>query len=191
MEIKILIVEDVPTDAKFLELEVLKYNADADIQVTNSIEGLKASLNDFRPNVILSDFDLRSFTAFEVLEILKNHTTSIPCIIVTGVINDEETVARLVLNGAVGFIQKKDLSHIRLSLRRVLENLDHSFSSNFETYEGKLKMLFKLREMQFDLKRLSLDLPELGEFQGEFSTFAEEMMIDIQKSYEGLPLLKR
>ncbi len=190
MKVRILIIEDVDTDAQLLKLEVLKYDPEMEIMISNSMEGLSELLLSFDPNVILSDFDLKTFNAFDVLELLAKLDLNIPCIIVTGVINDEEIVAKLILKGAIGFIQKKDLSHIRSSLHRVLSDLNTSFTSNFDTYEQKLRLLFKLKEMQFNFNKLAMDIPEISGIQQEFMEFTDQMMKEIEGSYSKLPLLK-
>ena len=191
MRARILIIEDIVSDAKLLELEVLKYNPDFVIKITDSLEQMKKELNEFKPNVILSDFDLKYFNAFHILRHLKNSKLNIPCIVVTGVINDEETVAQLILEGAVGFIQKKDLSHIRTSLKRVFDSVNSSFDTNFDIYESKLKLLFKIREMQCNFNNLAIDTPEIARLNEDFIQFTEQMIVEIKSSYTSLPLLSR
>ncbi len=187
---RILIIEDNHADAKLIEHETIKFNSSVITRIINSLDDLIISISEFSPNIILSDFDLRSFNAFDVLNIIENSDQNIPCVIVTGVINDEETVARLVLKGAVGFIQKKNMSHLKEKLHQVLVELDNSFSTNFEIFESKLELLHRIRKIQFDFNQIVLNLPELSEFNTDFSENMEDIIVEIEGLYKKLPLLK-
>ncbi len=187
---RILIIEDNDIDAKLIERETIKFNSSVVVKIVKSLDDLISAISTFKPNVILSDFDMRTYNAFDVLNIIENSGLNIPCVIVTGIINDEETVARLILKGAVGFIQKKNMFHLKQKLHQVLVELDNSFSTNFEIFENKLQLLHRIRKVHFDLDQMAQKLPELSEFNAEFNNNIEDIITEIESLYKKLPLLK-
>jgi DNA-binding NarL/FixJ family response regulator len=85
-------------------------------------------LNDFSPDVVLSDHSLGTFDAQSALALLHSIRPTTPFILVTGVLNSEATVA-CIRGGAEDLIMKDNLSRLAASitkavqLRRALEKL--------------------------------------------------------------------
>ncbi len=74
------------------------------------------------PNLILSDYQLRDGTSFDLLAWLKAHDVAIPLIVLTGYATIDLAV-QAVKNGAEHFIPKPvDLGLLTTLLRRTLEN---------------------------------------------------------------------
>ncbi len=188
---RILIVEDNSIDAELIRLEVLKFNSESVIEMADNFKDFERSYKVFKPHIILCDFDLKRHNAFDVLDVLSNDNFKTPCVIITGVINDEETVAKLILNGAVGFIQKKDITHIRLELKRILIELDTSFSSNFNIVESKLRLIHRIKTIQANFYKLAMEMPSLMSFNEEFNENMEDLTNELESWFKNLPLKKK
>src|SRR3954469_16058492 len=91
-KLKILHLEDFAADAQLVE-RVLK-NADIvyeKIVVDNKPDFIKA-LDEFSPDVIISDHSLPSFNSFEALKIVKTAGIVVPFILVTATVSEEFAV---------------------------------------------------------------------------------------------------
>lgn len=118
--LRILILEDVPTDAELMERELrktgLKY---ASIRVDTRDTFLK-ELGDFSPDIVLSDYSLPRFTGLEAIVLVKERFPLIPIIIVTGSIN-EETAVECIKAGAADYLIKGNLTRLAQAVYRTLE----------------------------------------------------------------------
>jgi len=82
-QIHILILEDVSTDARLIELELK--NTKLPIltkQVTNKAQFVKA-LDEFNPDLILTDYSLPEFTGMSAIEMAQEKDKYVPLIVVT------------------------------------------------------------------------------------------------------------
>src|SRR5512134_3530844 len=82
--IRILIVEDEPTDVDLATYEIRRTFSDCEFQVAESQEGFLEALKTFQPDVILSDYTLPDFDGMKALELTLHHAPLIPLIIWTG-----------------------------------------------------------------------------------------------------------
>ena len=82
-------------------------------------EGFAEHLKKADFDIILSDYNLRTWTASEALEILKKSGLDIPFIIVTGSLGDETAVECIKL-GAADYILKDRLHRLPVAIRRAL-----------------------------------------------------------------------
>ena len=116
-KISILMIEDDKLDEALvistLERDGLSFEHTA-IQNKQDLH----TLLDSRPwDVIVSDYNLPAFSAYEVLEILEASNLDIPCIVISGCLN-EETAVTLLKKGAHDFIPKHNLVRLVPAIRR-------------------------------------------------------------------------
>ena len=109
--LKILILEDRASDAKLIKLELRKINIDFESRVVQDEENLLKELAVFKPDLILSDYEMSQFTGLDALEIAKKDCPEIPFIIVTGSIN-EEVAVECMRQGAWDYVIKDKLVHL-------------------------------------------------------------------------------
>jgi len=121
MENRVLVVEDDSLTQEFLVRGLQSEGFDvsrADGVSSSYLEILKSP-----PNIILTDYQLRDGTAFDLLAWLKAGDIQIPLIVLTGNASFDLAV-EAVKNGAELFIPKPvDLRHLCTVLRRTLENI--------------------------------------------------------------------
>ncbi len=120
-KLRILILEDVPTDAVLIERELRKAEKDFVAKCVETREGFLKELKDFAPDLILADYMLPQFTGMEALQLVKELATSIPVVIVTGSIN-EETAVECMKAGAQDYVLKDHLVRIASAVKAALEN---------------------------------------------------------------------
>ena len=121
--LRILLVEDLKTDAALIKRQIKKVVKSPEIKQTENVEGCKELLLNFAPDVVLSDFNLPTCTGLDILELVKEHDENINLIFITGTINDEELAANTILNGASGYILKKHMNNLGEKLEPLLKKV--------------------------------------------------------------------
>lgn len=110
--LKILIIEDDKNDAQLIEYHINKIVETSKIIKVFSYNDFIETVHTFHPDVILSDYKMNGFTGMEVLKYTITHTSNTNFIFITGTINDEELAAQTILNGATGYILKKNIKEL-------------------------------------------------------------------------------
>jgi len=118
--LKILIVEDIATDAELLLYEIAKSGIQSSQLIVENKEDFISGIRDFRPDIILSDYFLPQFDGMQALMIRQDIAPSIPFILVTGSIN-RETAVELMKAGADDYVIKEHLSRIGSAIKISLE----------------------------------------------------------------------
>jgi diguanylate cyclase (GGDEF)-like protein len=117
--LKILILEDVPSDAE-LETVALKRAGIAceSLRVETQTDFLD-QLEKFSPDLVLSDFTLPAFDGLTALKIVRDRRPDMPFIIVSGTIGEEKAVKALKC-GATDYIAKSNLARLPLAVMRAV-----------------------------------------------------------------------
>ncbi|HKC37047.1 MAG TPA: response regulator, partial [Chitinophagaceae bacterium] len=103
--LKILLLEDSYTDAEIIKRLVKKTKPDCDFLLAMNKNDFLKALDEFSPDVILSDNTLPQFDATEALQIVRNRSLQVPFILVTGTVS-EEFAAGIMKQGADDYILK-------------------------------------------------------------------------------------
>ena len=118
--LKILILEDEITHAEMIQRRLKKHGENYTFKIVmNKVDYINA-LNEFQPDVILSDNELPQFNATEALEILKSQSTHIPFILVTGTVS-EEFAAGIIKMGADDYLLKDRLARLPAAIHTALK----------------------------------------------------------------------
>lgn len=121
--LRILLVEDNDIDARLIIHHIEKIVEAPNIKVVDNLEDCEKQLQNFVPDVVLSDYNLPTCNGLEILELVKSIDQSIPFIFITGAIEDEELAANTILSGASGFILKKHMENLSTKLRPLLKQI--------------------------------------------------------------------
>jgi PAS domain S-box-containing protein len=136
--IRLLIVEDSENDAILLveNLKAAGYNP-----VYERVDTEESFLAALKKNwdVIISDFVMPEFSGLETLRILHDEGLDIPCLIVSGKI-DEETAVPAMRGGAKDYIMKDNLKRLSPAIER--EQIES------EVRQEKAKIAEKLKDME-------------------------------------------
>ena len=121
--LKILILEDTLSDADLLMRELKKSELDFIFEIVQTRETFEKALTDFKPDLILSDFNLPSFDGLNAFRIKQEKSPDIPFIIVSGAIGEEKAV-ELIKNGITDYSQKDKLFTLNQKITRALKEVD-------------------------------------------------------------------
>jgi len=118
---RILILEDRMSDAALINFELteagLKFTQ---IWVVNEKEFLRA-LEEFSPDLILSDYDLPQYNGALALAEAKSRFPEVPFILVTGALNDDpRRVGELLARGASDYVLKDRLDQLAPAVNSAL-----------------------------------------------------------------------
>src|SRR5258706_336543 len=118
--LRILLVEDLASDA---ELEMLELER-AGLSVTHSIVDNKKSfvdaLREFEPDVILSDFSMPGFDGTTAVALAREMRPDTPFIFVSGTIGEESAIDALK-SGATDYVMKANLVRLPAAVKRALQ----------------------------------------------------------------------
>ena len=109
--LRVLIVEDLPTDAELEEREVRLVRPHAEFLCVETQEDFLAALGFFRPDIILSDYKLPHFDGMTALQLAREHAPQVPFIIVTGSQNEDTAVACMKA-GAWDYVIKEHIKRL-------------------------------------------------------------------------------
>lgn len=121
--IKILCLEDQPEDYDLINIVLNKGGIEfVSERVDTQTEYVRA-INEFLPDIILSDHALPQFNSFEALQICLDQKRVIPFILVTGAVSEEFAVDCLK-HGAKDYVLKSNLSRLPISVKSALKHKD-------------------------------------------------------------------
>ena len=118
--LRILILEDVPMDAELLEYELERAHIAFAARRVDSRDEFLHELENFRPDLILSDYTLPRFDGMTALSLARERAPTIPFLIVTGSVN-EETAVGCMKAGATDYLLKSNLARIGPAIHAALE----------------------------------------------------------------------
>lgn len=119
-ELHILILEDVTTDAELIKDELREAGTVFTPScVKDKVSYLKA-LDEFSPDIILSDYSLPSFDGLSALKFAGRKYPDVPFIFVSGALG-EETAIELLKQGATDYVLKNRLSRLGPAVSRALQ----------------------------------------------------------------------
>ncbi len=121
--LRVLILEDVPTDAELVEHELRSAGIDFISTRVDDQESFREALDHFSPAIILADYSLPGFDGVSALSIAREKAPEVPFIFVTGALGEEGAVD-LLKSGATDFVLKDRLSRLPLCVRRALEEVE-------------------------------------------------------------------
>ena len=117
--LRILILEDAPIDAELME-EVLRMDRLAfTSRRVDTRDAFIRALEEFKPDIILSDYHLPEFDGLTALKIVRQTHPEMPVIMVTGALDDIEAV-EFIHAGAKDYMLKDRLARLASAVRRVL-----------------------------------------------------------------------
>jgi PAS domain S-box-containing protein len=138
-KIRILILEDVPSDA---ELEILELQ-NAGLVFTSlrvdTRDAFEQALDEFKPDIVLADYRLPSYSGHDALAYTRSTHPRIPVIMVTGALGDVAAVDLLKM-GARDYVLKDGLKRLAPSIKRTL-SAEQGIRSR-KLAEGKYLALF-------------------------------------------------
>ena len=118
--VKILHLEDVPSDVKLIWNVLKKTNPEYERLVVETRDQFSSALTDYSPDLILSDHSLPAFNSHEALNILHATGLKIPFILITSTMSEDFAVD-VIQRGADDYILKDRLERLPKAIQNILE----------------------------------------------------------------------
>ena len=118
-KLKILILEDSAYDVVLIKSELKNAGLAFESHVVETKSDYIAALDQFQPEVILSDHSMPQFTSTVALEIYNERKLKIPFILVTGSVSEEFAV-QTILSGACDYILKSNLIRLPVAVKNAV-----------------------------------------------------------------------
>jgi len=118
--IRVLILEDTPTDAELCRREISRTLPDCRFLCVETGEEYTTALEQYEPDVIISDYKLPSFDGMMALELARRISPYTPFIILTGSMN-EDVAVECMKAGAWDYVIKEHIKRLGASVVNALE----------------------------------------------------------------------
>lgn len=138
---KILILEDTPTDIELAEREIKKAVKSYLLKHVETREQYIDAIDEFKPDIVVSDFRLPNFDGLSALRLLTERSPSTPLIIYTGSIN-EDTAVECMKAGASDYVLKDRMKRLGPSINNTLEQKQLRIEKERAQKEAKEKQHF-------------------------------------------------
>ncbi len=143
-ELRILLLEDTPTDAELMQHELRKAGLAFTAVRVDTREDFVREIEKYAPDIILADYKLPKFDGLAALTIAQEKCPDSPFVFVTGTLGEERAVEALK-QGADDYILKDRMSRLGPAVLRALEEA--------RLWKEKQAAEEKLREQLEELRR--------------------------------------
>jgi PAS domain S-box-containing protein/diguanylate cyclase (GGDEF)-like protein len=119
--LRLVLVEDMPTESEIAVRQLESGGFSCSWQHVDSEEQLRRTLNESKPDLILSDFTLPGFDGLSALEIALQMAPETPFIFLSGTIGEERAIDALQ-RGAYDYVLKTNMARLVPAVRRALND---------------------------------------------------------------------
>ncbi|HPL64406.1 MAG TPA: PAS domain S-box protein [Syntrophales bacterium] len=176
-DLRFLILEDNPYDAELIENELKQAGFSFTSERVESEEAYIKAIEEFRPDLILSDYDLPIYSGILALSEAKKRSPDSPFILVTGAVTEDRAI-EILTSGARDYVLKHRLNRLVPAVRRAL--------AEAEEHKGRKKAEEELLEAHKDLERKIAEKTAELQAELEWKKQAESML---QRNNERLEIL--
>jgi diguanylate cyclase (GGDEF)-like protein/PAS domain S-box-containing protein len=117
--IRVLLTEDVAADAELEVRELKRAGLRLQHRIVDTEESFTTALEEFAPDVILSDFSMPGFDGMAALAIAREVSPDTPFIFVSGTIGEEYAI-RALKSGATDYVLKSNLVRLPAAVERAI-----------------------------------------------------------------------
>lgn len=145
--LKILHLEDLAADAEMVDRILRKSQFHFEKKVVSDEPEYVRALNEFKPDIILSDHSLPAFNSLEALRIAREMGLTAPFILITATVSEEFAVS-VIKEGASDYILKDRLERLPNAVKSALdkyltEKEKKQAVESLRSSEQKYKLLFE------------------------------------------------
>ena len=120
--LKILFVEDVPSDVDLAILALRKEKLTFEHNTVCTRSDLLKALKDFNPDLVISDYMMPAFNGIQALKEVIKFNQELPFILLTGSVN-EETAVECIKSGAQDYVIKEHMTRLPFAVKEALEQV--------------------------------------------------------------------
>ncbi len=117
---RILFVEDLPSDVELAERALEKEGLAFTSTRVETKETFLQALEEFQPDLIISDYALPAFDGMQALTLSLAHDATLPVIILTGSMNEDTAVACMKA-GAADYVIKEHITRLPFAVREAFD----------------------------------------------------------------------
>lgn len=157
-ELKILHIEDVQSDAELVDRILIKSGVAFNKLLVDTRDEYLKALDEFMPDVILSDHSLPAFNSLEALNILKRSGRDVPFILITATVSEEFAVS-VMKEGASDYVLKDRLQRLPAAVMKAIEKKESD--TERQTYLNRIfasEALFQKAEALAEFGTWKIDL---------------------------------
>jgi PAS domain S-box-containing protein len=121
--LRVLHLEDNPTDAELIRQTLVEGGISCDVAMVDTREGFLAALQRGGFDIILADYRLPAFDGPSALKIAREKCPEVPFIMVSGILG-EELAVETVKSGATDYVLKNRLSRLAPTVRRAIREAE-------------------------------------------------------------------
>lgn len=182
-QLKVLLLEDSETDAEIVMRLLRKSNPLCEFRIVMSAKDYKNALNEFRPDLILSDNSMPQFSAKEALELKQQSNLQIPFIMVSGSAT-EEFAAGIIKLGADDYIIKDRMGRLPMAIdvalkQKQAEKEKRENQKKIVESENNLKTIFENTNEGFLLMDTNGRVKTLNKIAASYGLFMGKKEIEI------------
>jgi diguanylate cyclase (GGDEF)-like protein/PAS domain S-box-containing protein len=119
-QLRILVVEDSPADAELAVRELRRAGLALDFRRVDTEDGFRRALDEYAPQVILSDFSMPGFGGLTALDLAREKLPDVPFVFVSGTIGEDRAVEAM-RRGATDYVLKDRMNRLVPVIQRALE----------------------------------------------------------------------
>ncbi|MEN6621292.1 MAG: PAS domain S-box protein [Smithella sp.] len=133
-QFRILILEDNPSDADLVQFELEEARIFFTARVVMTEDDFICQLQEFSPDLILSDYDFPKYNGALALAEAKRRRPDTPFILVTGAVTEDRAI-EILTQGAKDYVLKNRLQHrlVPAVRRAIAEAKEHRLRKQAET----------------------------------------------------------
>ncbi|MBX7125819.1 MAG: PAS domain S-box protein [Cyclobacteriaceae bacterium] len=135
--LRIIHLEDHPSDATLVERALKRAGLTCAITVLDNLEALQQALQTNEHDIILSDHQLPGFNSFDVLQVLRENEIQIPIILITST-TSEETAVEVMKAGAWDYVRKDQMQRLPQAIKNTLDR--HRTLQERKHFEEELRI---------------------------------------------------
>src|SRR2546422_631666 len=121
--LRILVAEDSETDAELVQRELKRGGLDFQSRRVQTESDFRGELDEFHPNLVISDFSMPQFSGPKALAIARESRADIPFIFISGTIG-ENVAVDMMKAGADDYVMKNNLARLVPALKRELREAE-------------------------------------------------------------------
>lgn len=158
-KLKFLILDDSESDLKLIKYELQSHFKNSEIEYVSNRKDFILRLSKFKPDVVISDYNLPDFDGLTALSITHEMYPDLPFIITTGSASEEFGIS-CIKNGAYDYVLKRHLKKLPIAVEEALKKYE-LILENRRAYE-------ELRQSEEKFRRLAENAQDLI-YRYEFS----------------------
>ncbi len=161
---RILFVEDMQPDVDLALHQIKRAGFECVWRRVETESTLTAALQEFEPDLVLSDFSLPQFDGMAALSVVMRLAPQVPFVFLSGTIGEERAIQALRA-GATDYVLKENMARLAPAIRRALQEAEATAARIRQ--ESQIARLNRVLRMQSGISGLVLRIRDRTELMRE------------------------